>query len=456
MKPTQLRIWLQALIILSPLPFGSVGGAWEPLCFLSFSLFALFALAGDQVPFNLLYQRPLRFLAIVFFILVVLQLLPLPAFLLAWLSPGVTHNLEGITGSVPAFHALSLIPSETVMALARFLVYALVLIALLRVDWDKDDIFAIFGAAILSGVAQTIFALFKLGQGNKKFFLFFLADEHVPGFLRGTIYNPDHFAFYLEMLFPLALGLLFARLHIFDPGENLREKILHIAEERKVILFFLVPVLLAAGIYLTGCRSGIAVLVISVLFFAQMSVYLRVHFSFRKHLRLVFILATLLAVFVGLQNTLNKFLSKGLFESTGRIEYWSSTLQMAGDFPVFGTGLGTFKYAYFMYGRQANWVSHAHNEYLENLADMGVLAFIAFFATLGLLAFSMLRMWASRRHPEVKPVVLGVLTALFAAFFHSIFDFSLRVPANAFLFIILLALGLKLVTYKRDFADEKK
>jgi hypothetical protein len=456
MKPSKLRTWLQVLIILSPLPFGCAGGAWEPLCFLAFTLFAFFSLLAGTAPYHFPYQRPLRFLAVAFFVLVAFQLLPLPLFLLKWLSPGVPRILENVTGVLPAFHSLSLIPSETALALARFLVYALFFIALLRVDWDKDDIFAVFAAALFSGTAQTIFALLKLGQGNKKFFLFFLNDEHVPGFLRGTIYNPDHFAFYLEMLFPIALGLLFARLHIFDPGENLREKILHVAEDRKLAVLFLVPVLLAAAIYLTGCRTGIAVLVLSVLFFAQMSIYLRVHLSFRKHLRMVFVLATLLAVFIGLQNTLNKFLGKGLFESTGRVEYWASTLQMAGDFPVFGTGLGTFKYAYYLYGHQADWVSHAHNEYVESLSDMGVLAFTAFFALLGLLTFSLLRMWSLRRHPEIKPVVLGVLTALFAAFFHSFFDFSLRVPANAFLFIILLALGMKLVTYKRDFTDEKK
>jgi hypothetical protein len=52
--------------------------------------------------------------------------------------------------------------------------------------------------------------------------------------------------------------------------------------------------------------------------------------------------------------------------------------------------------------------------------------------------------------------VLGVLTAIFAAGFHSFFDFSLRIPANAFLFITLLALGLKLVTHKKEFIDESQ
>ncbi|MCJ7524329.1 MAG: O-antigen ligase family protein [Candidatus Aminicenantes bacterium] len=455
MNKRTLRVFLQVLIVISPLPLGCVAGIWLPLCFSLFALFALLAFLGPQAPYKFLYQRPVRVLAIAFFVLLAVQLLPLPIFLLKWLSPGVPRVLENLSGSLPAFHSLSLIPAETLLALARFLVYALFFIALLRLDWDKNDIFVLFGTAVVSGIAQAIFGLLKLGQGNSNFFLFFMPDAHMPGFMRGTIYNPDHFAFYLELLFPLALGLLFAHLHIFDPGQSLREKILHIAEDRRIILLFLAPILLAAAIYLTGCRSGIAVLVISSLFFAQMSVYLRANFRARRHLRLVFILATLLAVFIGVQSTLDKFLT-GSYIENNRIDYWANTLAMFRDFPLFGTGLGTFKYAYFLYGRETGFVNHAHNEYVESLSEMGVLAFMVFFALLAFLVFSLLRMWIARRHPEVKPVVLGVLTALFAAIFHSFFDFSLRIPANAFLFLMILALGLKLATHRHEFRNEKE
>lgn len=455
MNKKALRISLQFLIIISPLPLGCVGGIWMPLCFIVFALFTLLAFLGPQVPYKFFYQRPVRYLAIVFFLLLILQMIPLPLFLIKLLSPGVAPILKSLSGSLPAFHSLSLIPAETLLAFARFLVYFIFFIALLRLDWDKDDIFVLFSTAVVSGVMQVFFALLKLGKGNSKFFLFFMSDDHAPGLLRGTIYNPDHFAFYLELLFPLALGLLFAKLHVFDPGQSLREKIIHIADNRQLIPFFLAPVVLAGGIYLTGCRSGITVLILSILFFAQMSVYLRVNFSARRNLRLIFILATLLAVFVGMQRTLEKFLTGNYIEG-GRIDYWASTLVMFRDFPLFGTGLGTFKYAYFLYGRETAWVNHAHNEFIENLADMGIFASAVFFALLAILAFSLLRMWNSRSHPEIKPVVLGVLTALFAAFFHSFFDFSLRIPANAFLFIILLALGLKVVTHKHEFSDEKK
>lgn len=452
MSRQALRAVLQALLLLSPLPFGCVGGVWQPLCYLLFALFALLAFLGPQAPLQFLYQRPVRALAWAFFALVALQLLPLPMFLLQAISPAAAGTLRELSGTLPAFHPLSLIPGETLLALARFLVYAVFFLALLRVDWNRRDVFVLFATAVASGAGQALFGLMKLGGGNKNFFLFFMPDAHIPQFLRGTIYNPDHFAFYLELLFPIALGLLFARLHLFDPGQSLKDKILHIAEDRPLILLFLAPVVMAGGIYLTGCRSGIAVLVLSVFFFAQMSVYLRASFNARRHLRLVFILATVMAVFVGLQSTLEKFIHGGSIE--GRMDYWVNALRMFADFPLFGTGLGTFKYSYFLYGKEMGWVNHAHNEYVESLADLGLPAFIALFALLAVIVFSLLRMWIARRHPEVKPAVLGVLTAVFAAFFHSFFDFSLRIPANAFLFLALLALGLKLVTYKHEFANE--
>ncbi len=101
MNKKALRIFLQVLLVLSPLPLGCVGGVWLPLCFLLFALFAFLAFLGPQAPYKFLYQRPLRFLAVVFFALIVFQLLPLPLFLLKWLSPGV-HARPGKPLRFPA------------------------------------------------------------------------------------------------------------------------------------------------------------------------------------------------------------------------------------------------------------------------------------------------------------------------------------------------------------------
>ncbi len=58
MSKKVLRIMLQVLLVISPLPLGCVGGAWQPACFLLFALFALLALLAPAAEAKFLYQRP--------------------------------------------------------------------------------------------------------------------------------------------------------------------------------------------------------------------------------------------------------------------------------------------------------------------------------------------------------------------------------------------------------------
>ena len=159
MSRQALRAVLQALLLLSPLPFGCVGGVWQPLCYLLFALFALLAFLGPQAPLQFLYQRPVRALAWAFFALVALQLLPLPMFLLQAISPAAAGTLRELSGTLPAFHPLSLIPGETLLALARFLVYAVFFLALLRVDWNRGDPSLHFNGRGMSHVSNGTFTI---------------------------------------------------------------------------------------------------------------------------------------------------------------------------------------------------------------------------------------------------------------------------------------------------------
>jgi len=128
---------------------------------------------------------------------------------------------------------------------------------------------------------------------------------------------------------------------------------------------------------------------------------------------------------------------------------------MSKDFLMFGAGLGTYRYSYFLYDPDegGNWSTHAHNDYLEILAEGGITGSILFFLLIGMIIYSIIRMWWARGHPEIKVLGIGIITSLFAVVFHSFFDFSLRIPANMFIFVLVLALGIKLVTYKREFKE---
>ena len=60
------------------------------------------------------------------------------------------------------------------------------------------------------------------------------------------------------------------------------------------------------------------------------------------------------------------------FTSSSRIIISKDTLNIARDFPFFGVGLGNFQHIYSKYTTLKTWgYTHAHNDYMEMLADTG-------------------------------------------------------------------------------------
>ena len=93
---------------------------------------------------------------------------------------------------------------------------------------------------------------------------------------------------------------------------------------------------------------------------------------------------------------------------------------------------------------------HAHNDYLEYLAELGGMGFLLLLGgILTMLVFSFL-MWRVRRHPEVKGLVLGGMVAVVAMLIHSITDFNLHIPANMMLFALVLSLTIAAAFYRRN------
>jgi O-antigen ligase len=448
--------FLKILILLSPLPFGCVGRIFSPLFLMLILVLSFIVLGQPGGPVQFLDKKKIRYVFIAFLGFLGFQLLPLPPFLLKLVSPATANHVFQLTGQLTGFHPISMVPFETMMFGFRFLVYALFFLALLHVRFKKKEMISIFKILVLSSVLQVILGLLKYLHGNKYFFLFFhkLAEnDPLQKYLTGTLGNPNHFAFYLGMVLPLFLALLFLKLQFLEAGKSLREKIIAAVDKNKwLLLYAAVPVLLGAGIILTGSRSGIVTMILCFLIFGQLAVYLKQGKSIRRKLAFFFIVITAAVLFIGVQTTVNKFLSTS-FESSGRFLRWPATLNMSKDFLILGAGFGTYRYSYFLYDPDegGNWSTHAHNDYLEIFAEGGIIGSILFFLLIGMVIFSIIRMWWARGHPEIKVLGIGIITSLFAVAFHSFFDFSLRIPANVFVFVLIMALGIKLVTYKREF-----
>jgi O-antigen ligase len=158
----------------------------------------------------------------------------------------------------------------------------------------------------------------------------------------------------------------------------------------------------------------------------------------------------LIVFFFGVDATVRRFSTDNLLQE-GRPKYWSNVLTMVGDFPLVGAGFGTFPSAFPVYEDAGldNPLVHAHNDYLENLAELGLVGFGLLLAGVLFLYVTAFRTWIRRNNPEVKGLVLGALVSVAAMLFHSITDFNLHIPANALLFTVVLSLGFGMAFYRK-------
>jgi O-antigen ligase len=450
---------IKALILLSPLPFGCVGKIFSPLFFLLLLVVSFIGLNQPKEKSDFLYEKWIRCFFYSFLVFLGFQVIPLPVFLLKILSPKTVNILSSLEDQLPAFHPISLVPFETIVYGFQFLVFGLFFLVTVNIKLRKREMISLLNIAALSAVIQVLFAFLKYVQGNRYFFLFFLETDRFQDRITGTLGNSDHFAFYLEMILPLILSLFFVNLRFFERGRSLREKFLSMVNESKrIIFYFIAVVLLGVGIILTGSRGGVSTMILSIIIFALFSAYLRFSTDVQRKLKIIFILILGVVLLIGVHNTVERFLKTRVEKEFRFNTRWPGTITMVSDFPLFGTGFGTFRYSYYLYDNEGGnkWTTHAHNDYLEVFSDGGIAGGILLLSLIGMIVVSIYKMWWKRQHPEVKMLGLGIIVSLFAVIFHSVFDFSLRIPANMLIFILVLALGVKIVNYRKRRIEEEK
>jgi O-antigen ligase len=127
-------------------------------------------------------------------------------------------------------------------------------------------------------------------------------------------------------------------------------------------------------------------------------------------------------------------------EARDEVDYyaWGQTR----DFLITGSGAGSF-YTVFPYYRERDirgFYDHAHNDYLEFLSESGVIASSLLAATVVLCLGAALLAQRRRHDPLMRGMGFSATMGITAILIHSSVDFNLQIPANAALFMVLLAL----------------
>jgi O-antigen ligase len=122
-----------------------------------------------------------------------------------------------------------------------------------------------------------------------------------------------------------------------------------------------------------------------------------------------------------------------------RGEIWENTWTMIRRNPLTGVGLGAYETAYPIYARETGTqgvTAEAHNDYLQILADAGLIGGISALWFIWALFRAIAR---GVRSPDrlTAAIALGGGAGLFGLLVHSFFDFNLHLPSHAMVFLLL-------------------
>jgi O-antigen ligase len=261
----------------------------------------------------------------------------------------------------------------------------------------------------------------------------------------GTFINRNYLAGYLLMVIPLSVGYLFSR-ETISTNRFMGWRHWLSSLDGKTLLIGFSVIVMVLGLLFTASRMGILSLLLS---FSLISFLFRNPEKgkrFSKTVVLIFGLALLWAAWIGLDAVISRFFSVSeSFEERWKI--WVNTFQIFKDFPLFGSGLGTFVQVFPMYRsfHIRGLVTHAENDFLQLASEVGIIGaglLLILFFFLFFKALSGIRLMS---HPEAgRYIGISGLAGILALMLHSIVERNIQVPSNALLYTILWAIVLRI------------
>jgi putative inorganic carbon (HCO3(-)) transporter len=426
-------------------------GAVYPWAFLP--LFALSAACGTAA----LLQSGERSradpaLAAALFLLVAaiaLQLLPIPVAVLEWLSPETDAFLRRYAvdyRTASATHPISIDPRLTARALAGAASLSLLFLGFSR-TLTHDDTRQIVRGVIVLGVVVAVIGVVQKTMWTGRIYGFWTPEQAGASF--GPFVNRNHYAGWMLMAVPLAMGYFCGRVarHTQQLDGGWRSRLLWFgsSDASATILVGVGTLLMAAALAQTMSRSGIMGLMVALVI-ACWFVARRQLGGVRAAMATGAILLVAIAILwsTGFDRLAARFAERGSSDLGGRIGIWTDTWSIVQRFPLTGTGLNTFGKS-TLYYQTTNLSLHfneAHSDYLQLLAEGGLLVGIP--AALAIAAFARTvrrRLAAAAGQGSDYWIRAGAITGLAAIAVQEAVDFSLQMPGNAVLFVMVLALA---------------
>ena len=446
-----------AILVWAPIPLGSNRPwAWSLLEVSASGLAALWlcCYAFGKVELTETFRRAKWFFALLglwltyqaFFIV------PLPPAWIAVISPesAAMHRLTDGIGQA-SWKTLSIDPHISTVSWFKSLLYvisfALTLLVVTNRDRARQFAYVLVGFALAMSVYGLLLHLAEIPQ-----VWFGTLIPHASQ-ASATFPNRNHFAGFLEMTLAIGIGLLMAGLRD-TKSQTWKQFLKHLLEwifSQKMRLRLILCVMVIA-LVATHSRMG------NTAFFASMIVAGVIGIALSRHATrgTVVLLVSLIAIdmfivgsWFGVEKLARRLDQTTMLQQTNettesverRAEAATYGISIIKDYPLVGSGPGSWYIAFPRYrgGDLANFFDYAHNDYVQLVAENGVVGA----AMLGVIVLWSLvvALFAQyrRRDSLMRGLSFASIMGVTAILIHSSVDFNLQIPSNAMLFMVMLA-----------------
>ena len=409
------------LVFFVPLSFA----ATEPWAFLVLQIslsFILFYLLVKRHSF--VFSLPSKIISAIFVFLITICCIQL-------FNPhSITQQFSILPFTVCSFYTLN----ELAILFTYFM--AFIIVTQLFESYKELDklVFIIFIAA---SVVMILAVCFTKGEYIK----FFLGSDIFGTF--GPFVNRNSAGMFLSMSFFIALSFTVNKFLGYRKYIQQNKRIEFIIRQSIQILF---SIALLISVVLTRSRGAMFATFLSIFsFLLIISCYLPTVFKTRIKYIIIICVLFIISSFYIYKNMdiINAYSGRvsGDFSEQARKMLYTSALNMLEDYPLTGVGIAAFPVAINKYLPKSldAYPEHLHNDWLELILGIGYPAGIVFIiATMMLIYIFISRIKFLRSNKKIY--FIGLSAAALSLSIGSLVDFHLHIPANAFMFFIVLGL----------------
>ena len=385
----------------------------------------------------------------------VVQMTPMPHWMLGVVSPeslAVAKHAQSpaAAGVAPneVWAAVAPYRFPVRQALVRWMVYSLFFFFLVQKLNTRRRVVVAILVIVITGSLDALYGIFENFSGRHH--VLWVQKSSYVYIVTGTFINRNHFAGLMEVTTLLGIGYGLASVPNRVKSsrgtyfKRFMSRLLALEERlrRQGLTVFLVFVMVS-GLIFSASRG--AMIGIAAAFFFLGALFL-VKRGYRRRGLFIFcfcLAALMVADSMGIEDSLERFESFGE-DMEMRMRISRHTLLMFADYFWCGTGIGNFNHAYPRYQSSEDLnmsLIHAHNDWVQLLAEAGTVGFALFLVGLLMFLFRMARLLRHRHNTFAVCLGSAALAASLSIAIHEFSDFNLHIPAICLVLAATLAIG---------------